>query len=202
MSLFKIPQSEIDRLIAAIESHSRPNDAAEVDRLFVEFQPTLKNLAGGEALEAQLKKLLCAGNPERAVKLLRASGRRRRIPLSRGGKTMLTMVAIPFFVLFLGTALPRCDGAHPLVMEAANQCPAATARLGTDIQQSLVGWSCGQSESNGGGWGHASWTIPVKGSSGSGRLQYSGEMHGGSWTLINATLEVGSEHISVHPCGE
>lgn len=202
MSLFTVPKSDIDRLIKAIQTHPRLNDAGEIDHLFIEFQPMFRRLAAGETIEPQLKKLLCAGNPERAIKLLQACPRRRRLPLSKSARTMLGVAGIPVIILFLGSALPRCDATHSLVMEAVNQCPGATARLGTDIHQSIVGWSCGQSESNGGGWGHANWEIPVEGSSGSGRLQYSGEMHGGNWQLTHAILEVGEEHVSVYPCAK
>ena len=39
MSIFKVPQRELDRLEEAIRNHPRLNDAGEVDRLFIEFQP-------------------------------------------------------------------------------------------------------------------------------------------------------------------
>ncbi len=120
------------------------------------------------------------------------------------GKKIMTQAGGVIFMLVVLPAamylMPMCDGAYDPAFQALNQCPAATAVLGAPIERSAIGVACGSSETQGGGFGHAQWSMPVAGSQASGTFQYAGQASGGQWAIMRAQLEVGNQYISVVPC--
>ncbi|MBW1877866.1 MAG: hypothetical protein JRI25_16240 [Deltaproteobacteria bacterium] len=196
MGLFKVSEAEI----AACEQAMRnvESDApSDVVQCLAEIHATLAKLSSGKEMERQIEKLLLAGNADRAVKLLRAHPRTRR--LVGRVPAILAPLGVVVVVPLVGQVMPRCDGAYRPALAALNDCPAATTLLGSPIRQSIVGYACGESET-GVGSGHASWTMLVSGPNGSGTFSYSGEKRGGPWQIVNAQLKAGGGVHQVVPC--
>jgi hypothetical protein len=128
----------------------------------------------------------------------------RKLPAGKvllwGGVAVAILAGV---IIFMGAGgfLARMDGAYGIAMKEINSCKAVTERLGEPIEQKLWGRAWGSSDTRSGQWGNAQWSIPVAGPKASGRYSYAAELHGGSWQIIHASLEVGEERIVVVPCG-
>jgi len=114
---------------------------------------------------------------------------------------IVAAILITFVSLGIGGLLARCDDAYDVAFVQLNSCSAATDRLGQPIEQSVLGCAAGSSETRGGGFGNAQWAVPVHGPAGTGTYNYAAEMHGGSWQLVSAFLEVDGQKLAVFPCG-
>jgi hypothetical protein len=196
MGLFKVSESEIAACEEALQN-VKSSEPSDVVQCLAEIHSTLAKLSAGKAMERQIEKLLLAGNADRAVKLLRAHPRNKRI-LGRAS-AILAPLGVVVVVPLVGQVMPRCDGAYSPALAALNDCPAATTLLGSPIRQSIVGYACGESET-GMGSGNASWTMLVSGPNGSGTFSYSGEKRGGPWQIVNAQLRAGGGVHQIVPC--
>lgn len=107
-------------------------------------------------------------------------------------------LAIGAAIFALLQAVPHCGGGTELAMQRLEACPAAVEALGPNVR-SAVGVGCGQTEISG-AYGHASWSLPVRGDTARGRYAYSAEKHGGEWTLTGAWLEVDGTDIDIATC--
>ncbi len=106
-------------------------------------------------------------------------------------------------VMFAGGSMPRMDGAYGIAMQELNSCSAVTDRLGKPVEQKRWGGTWGSSDTRGGQWGNAQWSIPVAGPKASGRYSYAAELHGGgAWQILRASLKIGEDTINVVPCGD
>ena len=198
--IMKVPESEIEQCGRAIALYGG-EDSERVEELRAHIHPTLRKLRGGAALEGQILRLVANGDKDRARKLLQAHGRMRGLPLPRGlrGVSVPAILGIAIVPL-AGQFMPRCDGGYELAMNALNSCPQAVEALGSPIEQSLLGYACGSSETRGGGFGNAQWMMRVNGPLGSGTFQYAAESHGGNWQLVRAALDTDSGTVRVWPC--
>lgn len=137
-----------------------------------------------------------AVEPETPVQVQRSSR------LAGGITSTMALVSLVAFIQLSGVTFSRC-GAHDQAMNALATCPSSAELLGEDPRQSLVGCSCGNAEFSGCGSsqsGYASATMPVSGSLGRGRFEYSTDVTNGVWTVSSARLKVGGVWQSVVPC--
>ena len=102
-----------------------------------------------------------------------------------------------FFFVFSGA--PACMGFEGPTIAAIEACPVAVQALGSPVQRSWIGWSCGNAETSD-AFGQASWTFPVSGPSGSGSISVVAEKRGGPWQLHQAMLSVQGQTIDVLAC--
>lgn len=121
------------------------------------------------------------------------------------GKVIVPLLIVALIGL-LPAATPLCGlgagymmGYYPGIMEPLRQCRLATEVLGDDIQVAPIGMSCGTAETRG-GFGIASWTLPVKGTRDDGDYSFYMERHGSDWTLFQAQLEAGDRLLDVKNC--
>ena len=101
--------------------------------------------------------------------------------------------------IFLIGGMARCDGSLEAALAHANSCATAVDLLGTEIHQSVVGCSTGES-SFGGGHGRAQWRVTVEGTKGRGTLSYSATQNAGRWQIHAASIRTGGRDVSITPC--
>jgi hypothetical protein len=196
MGINPVPQEEIDRCVRLLGDIARGTNP---DQVLMSIQGTVRQLKNGEKVFEMIQKLVKANNADRAAKLLQLAA------VNRGGvgrKLKLVFfiaLNIAVFVVFV-PMMPRCNGAFEPAMSALNACPAAVQLLGAPIEQSIVGMSCGSSESSG-AYGEASWRISVRGPKDSGQFEFAGRNQGNGWRLDSAMLTAGDKTLSVWPCG-
>lgn len=183
-------------------------DAASAEATLVAAAQT-----GGRALiERILSNNTAVGAAKVAWDRLEARGAIPKGRGARGGKgrspvSVLLRIAGPFVLLplgilfspLIGQGIGSAMGYQGEVMRRLETCPAAVAVLGDDVRPAVVGWSCGNAESSG-AMGHASWTLPVRGSRGSGTYQFAVDRHGGPWNVLAATLTANGQTIDVGSC--
>lgn len=111
---------------------------------------------------------------------------------------VLGMFMWPLF--FLGfSGAPACMGFEDPTLATLAACPEIATALGTPIQRSWFGFSCGNAES-GGGFGNASWSFPVTGPNGRGTVSVVAEERGGPWTILRADVEIDGRTIDALAC--
>ena len=99
-----------------------------------------------------------------------------------GGLLVLLIAGVGAFVL----VIPRLGDADDAALRAANQCSAATAAIGDDIDHRL-GFSNGSTQMNN-SMGTAHWRMPVAGNTGNARYEWSASRINGTWTLTSGIL--------------
>jgi hypothetical protein len=163
------------------------------------IQGTVRRLKNGDKVFEMIEKLVKSNNSDRAAKLLLLAAANRGGVGNKLKLVFFIAVGIIVSVVFV-PMMPRCNGAYDPAMAALNACPQAVQLLGAPIEQSIVGLSCGSSESSG-SYGNASWRIPVSGPKDSGQFEFEGRNQGNGWRLDTARLKVGDHSLSVWPCG-
>jgi hypothetical protein len=120
---------------------------------------------------------------------------RLRSGLVLGGVAALLVVGIPT----LGRLVGILFGFDAVVMSELNACPLATEALGSPIEHTSLGLSCGSAEGSCGS-GEASWTEPVVGPKGRGSYSFDVQGQDGTWVLRQATLAAGGRDLDIAQC--
>lgn len=194
MGYFRDSAEEVQICIDGLLSAQVHNDAALRRSAALPVVEQVAKLRIGRRLAPQIQKLIEADELHRAILLLRAYQQHRGVRVGPLVALVVPIVAAGYFVV-----LPRMGGHKDAALQATSECSSATELLGDDVHMATLGLPTGTSQSNS-GMSFAGWSIPVEGSSGSGRLSYLAYQHGGTWDVYHAELEVDDEHYLVVPC--
>jgi len=177
-------------LLAVVTAHGRDSVKTTLDHndSVVVARATFERLAARNAL------------PRGPVKVGRVMIKGCSIAGIIGMIILVALIVLP--IVFMPLCSSACGGMfgyQDVVMERLRACPAAQAALGDDIRPAATGMSCGNAETSG-STGHASWSMPVKGSRGRGTYQFTVNKMGGPWQIQSATLTVDGQMINVATC--
>lgn len=117
------------------------------------------------------------------------------LPLVVGGLFLLATAGV-----VIGMMMPSTHDYDPLVLGRLNACPQAVELLGQPVTNQVWGMGGGGTMRLRGAFGEVDWTDQVEGPKGRGRYHYVLEKRGGPWTLLAATLSVGSTKIDLMRC--
>lgn len=111
---------------------------------------------------------------------------------------VIGVAIIGVLVLAVSSVMPRCGGADDAAMATLEDCAIVTSVLGADVQLRF-GWSSGEASVSGDS-GSASWSVPIRGTSESGRLRFEATKSNGRWRTTAAWVSVGDLSIDALTC--
>jgi hypothetical protein len=122
------------------------------------------------------------------------AGRRLRLSVGSLGVVLAALAGV-----FLFGRAGACMGFEEVALQRLNACPLAVSLLGSPIESTFLGLSCG-SASTEGSFGKASWMLPVAGPTASGSYKVVMEKRGGPWILLEGYLNAGDQEVDVAQC--